>query len=116
AGDDESLVVAQHVRREPRATRTGPDKDEHGVEIFDVDDTVAVLESHPFDVLQFRAGPDPDARSPFDLFDQIPGHAVAERVAPYDNLHVLRIARQIHRCLAGGIPATDDHDALIGEH
>ncbi len=42
-------------------------------------------------------------------------HRVAQRLAAHDDLHLRRVARQMHRRLSGRVPTADDEDASAAE-
>ena len=64
-----------------------------------------------FDALDFGPGPQPDVRRLLDLIDEVLRHGVAQAIAAHDDLHFFRVARQIHRALAGRVSAADDEHA-----
>ncbi len=59
-------------------------------------------------------GPEPDVGRLFDLFDEVARH-VAQRVAAHRDVHVLRVAREMHGRLSGRVPPADHENPPIPE-
>ena len=51
-----------------------------------------------------------DVRAARELVDEIPGHALVERLAAVHDRHAARVGGEEHRCLAGRVAGADDVD------
>ena len=56
-----------------------------------------------------------DVRRGLDRLDQVVRHAGLQRLAAHDHRHAARVAGEVERRLAGGVPAADDVDLLAGQ-